>query len=71
VLNAIRDMPLVDIKQVICGELRLNYNDIKVDITWRYLVGEHQYFLIPIACDVSFGTMIEWKEYLECELKER
>ena len=28
-LNAIRGMPLVDIKQVICGELRLNYNNIK------------------------------------------
>lgn len=61
-LNAIRGMPLVDIKQVTYGELRLNYNDIKVDITWRCLVREHQYFLVPIACDVSFGTMIEWKE---------
>jgi hypothetical protein len=40
-MNAITDMSFEDIKKVICGRLRLNYNDIKINITWRSLVKEH------------------------------
>jgi hypothetical protein len=52
-LNGTRGMSFKDTKKIICGRLELNYNDIKIDITLTYLVGEHQYFPIPIACNVD------------------
>lgn len=52
-------MSFKDTKRVIRGRLELNYNDVKIDITRRFLVGEHQYFFIPIVCDVDFRNMIE------------
>jgi len=58
-LNDIKGMSFDDTKKVICGRLELNYNDTEIDITWRCLVGEHQYFSIPIACDVDFRNMME------------
>jgi hypothetical protein len=52
-------MSFKDTKRVIRERLELNYNDVKIDITRRFLVGEHQYFFIPIVCDVDFRNMIE------------
>ena len=46
----------MDIKQVICHKLEWNYNDIEVDIC---KVGEHHYYLVSIAYDISFKTMID------------
>jgi hypothetical protein len=46
-------------KKIICERLELNYNDVEIDITWKYLVGEHQYFPIRIACDVDFRNMMK------------
>jgi len=57
-LNGIRGMSFKDAKKIICERLELNYNDVKIDITWRCLIREHQYFLIPIACDVDFRNMM-------------
>jgi len=56
-LNGTRGMSFKDTKKIICGRLELNYNDIKIDITLTYLVGEHQYFPIPIAFDVDFKNV--------------
>jgi hypothetical protein len=41
-----------DTKKVICGRVELNYNDVEINITWRCLVGEHQYYN-----DVSIGCV--------------
>ena len=32
-LNATKSVPFKDTKQIICGRLELNYNDIEIDIT--------------------------------------
>jgi len=37
----------------------LNYNDVRIGIIWRCLVGEHQYCFIPIVCDVDFKNIIK------------
>jgi hypothetical protein len=58
-LNGTRGMSFEDIEKVICGKLELNYNDIEIDITLKCLVGEHQYFPIPIACDVDFRNIMK------------
>jgi len=63
-LNGTRGMSFKDIKKVIYGRLELNYNDIEIDITQTYLVGEHQYFSIPIAFDVDFKNVHpKWNEH--------
>jgi hypothetical protein len=46
-------------KNIIYGILVLDYNDVEIDITWRCLVGEHQYFPTPIICDVDFRNIME------------
>jgi len=40
-LNANLGMSFAKMKQVICLELGWNYNDIKVDITWKFQVKEY------------------------------
>jgi hypothetical protein len=37
----------------------LNYNDVRIGIIWRCLVGKHQYYFIPIVCDVDFRNIIK------------
>jgi hypothetical protein len=46
-------------KKKLCERLELNYNDIEINITWKCLVEEHQYFPIRISCDVDFRNMME------------
>jgi hypothetical protein len=58
-LNGTRGILFEDTKKIICGRLELNYNDVKIDITWRCLVREHQYFFIPIVCDVFHGSHLD------------
>jgi hypothetical protein len=58
-LNATRSMSFKNTKNIICGRLELNYNDVEIYITWRCFVGKHQYFPILIACDVDFRNMME------------
>jgi hypothetical protein len=58
-LNAAKGMSLEDTKKVTYRRLGLSYNDVEINITWRCLVGKHQYFLILIACDVDFRNMME------------
>jgi len=58
-LNAVKDMSLEDTKKVTYRRLGLGYNDVEINITWRCLVGKHQYFLILIACEVDFRNMME------------
>jgi len=65
-LNDTISMSFEDIIKVICGRLELNYNDIKIDITWRCLIQEHQYFLISIVCDVDFRNMM--KMFIQSEM---
>lgn len=43
-LNAILGMSLEDIKQVTCQGFGWNYNDVDVDITWRFHVEETSIF---------------------------
>jgi hypothetical protein len=40
-LNGTRGISFEDTKKIIRGRLELNYNDVKIDITWRCLVREH------------------------------
>ena len=40
-LNDIRGMSFKDTKNVICGRLELNYDDIEIYITQGYIVEEH------------------------------
>lgn len=59
-LNASLDMSLAELKNVICGRTRWNYNDVEVDIFWRMLARErpvHYYVAIPIFCDMSLKTV--------------
>jgi hypothetical protein len=35
-------MSYVEMKEIICHGLGLNYNDIDVEITWRCQIGGHQ-----------------------------
>jgi len=58
-LNATKSMSFKNTKNIICGRLELNYNDVEIYITWRCFVGKHQYFPILIACDVDFRNMME------------
>ena len=58
-LNGIGGMSFEDTKKIIRGRLELNYNDVEIDITLKCLVREHQYFLIPIACDVDFRNIMK------------
>jgi hypothetical protein len=58
-INVTKGISFKDTKKIICGRLGLNYNNIGIDITWRSLVRERQYFLIPIVYDVDFKIMIE------------
>jgi hypothetical protein len=46
-------------KKLYVADLGLNCNDVEIDITWRSLVEEHQYFLIPIASDANFRNVME------------
>jgi len=50
-LNGNLNMSYAKIKETICHELGMNYNDIDVEITWRCQIGEHQYCSVPIICD--------------------
>jgi hypothetical protein len=52
-------MSFEEIKETICHELRWNYNDIDVEITWRCQTSEYQYYLVLIVYDDSFKTMID------------
>ena len=59
-LNVTRGMSFEDTKKKkLCERLELNYNDIEINITWKCLVEEHQYFPIRISCDVDFRNMME------------
>jgi len=58
-LNGNLGMSFEEIKETICHELRWNYNDIDVEITWRCQTGEYQYYLVLIVYDDSFKTMID------------
>ena len=59
-LNVTRGMSFEDTKKKkLCERLELNYNDIEINITWKCLVGEHQYFPIRISYDVDFRNMME------------
>jgi hypothetical protein len=58
-INATKGMSFEDTEKIICGRLRLNYNSVGIDITWRSLVRERQYFSILIVYDVNFKNMIE------------
>jgi hypothetical protein len=41
-LNANRGMSFEYTKNVICERLRMNYNEVEINITWRCLVGKYQ-----------------------------
>jgi len=40
-LNDNLGISYVEMKEIICHGLGWNYNDIDVEITWRYQIGEH------------------------------
>lgn len=56
-LNGIGNISFEDTKKIIRERLELNYDDVKLDITWRYLVGEFQYFFVPIVWNVDFRNI--------------
>ena len=60
-LNGIGNISFEDTKKIIRERLELNYDDVKLDITWRYLVGEFQYFFVPIVWNVDFRN-ISWMD---------
>jgi len=64
-LNDTSDVSFEDTKNIICGRVELNYNDVEIDIILRCLVGEYQYFFIPIICEVDFKNMMEMSSKVE------
>ena len=59
-LNGNLGISYVEMKENIYHRLVWSYNDIDVEITWMYQIGEHQYYLVPIVCDGIFKTIIDF-----------
>jgi hypothetical protein len=59
-LNGNLGMWYAKIKKIICHGIRLNYNNIDVEITWRCQIGEHHYYPILMVYDNNFKTMINF-----------
>ena len=59
-LNGNLGMLYVEMKETICHGLGWSYNDINIKITWRCQIGEYQYDHVPIVCDDSFKTIINF-----------
>jgi hypothetical protein len=49
-----------EIKKTIWHGLEWNYNDIDVEITWRYQIYKQQFYPVPIVYDDSFKKMIDF-----------